>query len=116
MSLSKKEIEALEQELGIPKIPQIDLGPFLREIQRDPKKKMGLLKQNIDSLISFKVGELVLFTPCTVEDCYGKMEWDEMKHRLKFCTIETFTSAGTGTITKTMAGVPLDYILYEIKI
>jgi len=131
MPLTIKEINQIERQLGVPKIRKCKttkkqgLQNYIA-IKYTPMHikqgmKIGVLKNDIPSLSSYKKGELVLYTPYTVQEAYNNMLWDDMKKFVQKCTIEVPSSwyfKGESNIStiKTMVGVPLSYIAYEINI
>ncbi len=119
--MKTKEIEEIENELNIPKIPTMDLSSFIKIKNKNKKMKIGVLNDKIDGLTSYKKGDIVLFTPYTVEECYNKMLWAEMEQHIKLCTLEVpsdryFKGESNIPTIKTMVCVPLHYIDYEILI
>ena len=115
------EILQLQKELCVPEIPvQIDLSPYLKVCANNPKMRIGFLNSKIDGLTSYKKGDMVLFTPYTVEEEYGKHLWEDLKKHVQLCTIEVPASLyfkdNKCLSIKCMVCVPQSYIGYEIKI
>ncbi len=116
-----EEIEEIKKELKIREIPKMDLSTFVKIQAKNPKMKIGVLNSGIDGLTSYKKGDIVLFTPYTVEECYQKMLWAEMEQHIKLCTIEVpsslyFKKESNISTIKCIVCVPIKYIEYEIVI
>lgn len=115
------DIEQIKEELKLPQIPQYNLQPYTAVKARNKGMHIGVLKESIQSLTSYKKGDIVLYTPYTVEESYGKMLWSEMLQHCKLCTIESpaslYIKDDSNTFTvKTIVGVPLSCIEYEIVV
>ena len=116
-----ERIEQAKKELKIHKVPKVDISTFLQLKKEKPKMKIGVLGKKIEGLTSYSKGDMVLFTPYTVEESYGNMLWDDMEKYCNLCTIEVpsdryFKKESRATTIKTIVGVPLDHIEYEIVV
>lgn len=120
-NMTKAEIKKAEKELSVPVIPKMDLSEYFYIQNENPKFKIGVLSRKLSGLTSFEKGEIVLFRPYTVEESYGNMLWAEMEKHVKLCTMEVpnsryFTGESRISTNKTIVGVPLEFIEYEITI
>lgn len=119
--MKDEDYKVIAEQLGVPKIPVLDLSHYIaiKKERAHSGMRIGVLKDNIDGLTSFKAGEIVLFTPYTVEESYGNMLWKDMERHVKLCTMEVpssryFSGESRISTVKTTVGVPMKFIAYEI--
>lgn len=111
----------VENEFKVPEIPIKDLSYFIKIKEKNPKMKIGILNKDINGMTVYKKGDIVLFTPYTIDECYGKMLWEEIEYYISLCTIEIpseryFEGESNTPTIGTMVSVPLKFIEYEIII
>ena len=115
-------IEQLKKELKQPpKIKVLDLSQFITLQEKKPKFKIGVIGDVPKNFIGYKKGDVVLFTPYTIDeeymDCFSK----ELEHRIQHCTVEIpndryFKGETNVDTVGTTVYFPLKYIQHEILI
>jgi len=114
--MEQSEIIEIENELNVKKVRKVDLQPYIKYKSKSAYSatmKIGVLGQDIAGLSTQKKGSIVLFRQYTVEECYGKMDWETMKRHCNLCTVETPSSDGESS-HNCIVGVPIEYIEYEL--
>ena len=108
----------------IPKVKQFDLSVFIDYHKHNPiKYRIGVLSKDIDSLTSYKKGDVVLFEMHDPKQCYGRNSIDEANRAMSrvticipSCLLFKDDDRNKYSTVKCMVWVPIDHIDYEIKL